>query len=258
MSGFDAYARPNGRKAGVGAGGETTRGKKDEKWSKGPLIFLFVVVVMVIANFQIHLPYFVLAPGSAQAVKGYVDLPPDKSQGQSGQVLLATVSIKQANPMDWLLAHVLPGRELKKRETILGPSTTQAQYIEQNKDAMTASQRTAIEVAMTRAGYAVTEKGEGAQIAGVGEEVPASGKLNVNDVVTAVNGVSVTTADDAVETIKDLRVGDIARFDVMNLKQEKRTVDITLAARPDDQKGLRRRAFENVQSQSRHAFSSLV
>ena len=200
---------------------------------RGYWIALVVLVGLVAANFAIELPYFILSPGDARPVAKYVELPDNKSQGQSGKILLATVSLIPATPFDWLLAHVTPGAEIEKKKEVLGPKTTQSEYIQLNQEAMDDSQLTAISVAMKRVGYKAIPLGDGAQVAAIGDATPATGKLNINDVVTAINGQRIGVSSELVDTVQALKVGDVIHLDVTRADKQSAKVDITLGSRPE-------------------------
>jgi Lon-like protease len=195
-------------------------------------ISVTIVAVIALANSLIKLPYYILGPGDALPVKNYITVPPDKSNGQSGKLLLATVALTSASPIDFVLAKITPGDEIDGKSAILGTSTTQTQYLQENETAMTDSQQTAIAVAMTRAGFQVKQLGDGAQVIQVAPNTPASGKLNPDDTITSINGQTVITADDAVGIVHPLPVGAVAHLTVKDEKGDVRPVDVTLAAKP--------------------------
>jgi Lon-like protease len=215
-------------------GTEAPRKKKISNGWRSLIAVVVVAIVLSVANYNIHLPYFVLSPGDALPVKSYVQISPDHLQAQSGKILLATVAVTQATPIEWALAHVMPGDDIERKAEILGPQTTQTQYIQENQEAMDDSQMTAITVAMKRAGYTVTQLGDGAAVAEVATNAPATGKLNAGDVITGIDGKSVSTADQFVADVDTLHVGDVAHLQVRNQQKQTRAVDVTLGKRPDN------------------------
>lgn len=211
---------------------EATRERRSKRYWRSLAISITFIAVVALANSLIKLPYYVLGPGDALPVKNYVTIPADKSSGQSGKLLLATVSLTPATPIDFVLAKITPGDEIDGKKAILGSGTSQSQYLQENQTAMTDSQQTAIAVAMTRAGYQVERLGDGAEVVQVAQNAPAAGKLNPGDIVTAVNGQPVSTADEAVAIVHPLPVGAVVHLDVKDSEGTNRSVDVTLGPRP--------------------------
>ena len=126
------------------------------------------VIVLSIADNVVKLPYFVFSPGSAIGVVEYIDIPDDKANPPDGDFFLTTVSLKQAHPTDIVWAKIASGRRIEKQKEVIGDYSP-AEYLELNQEAMDESKQTAIQVAMTKAGYTVNQDGSGARIINVSE-----------------------------------------------------------------------------------------
>jgi PDZ domain-containing protein len=195
-------------------------------------IFAGVFFLAVVANILIELPYYVLSPGSTVAVNQFVKLPEDKKFEPEGQVMLTTVSLLQARPFDIVWAWVTPGTRIEKKRKILGDSTPQ-QFNEMSAQQMDNSQMAAIYVAMQRAGFETTIRGDGAVVRTVGEDLPAAGKLKVNDVIIAVDDVPVNLASDVSVNVRKHAPGEKVLLKVRDANNNERTEEVTTAALPD-------------------------
>jgi PDZ domain-containing protein len=91
---------------------------------------------------------------------------------------------------------------------------------------------TAVFVALGHLGYQVGFTGAGAEVLEVVEGTAADGVLEVGDVVTAVDGVPVDTADAAAEQIRTYQIGDTIEL-TGTRGEEPLAVEVTLGAHPD-------------------------
>ncbi len=91
---------------------------------------------------------------------------------------------------------------------------TNAQYNQQNAQAMSDSQEYAKVAALRRLGYTVTEHGDGALVAAVNNGEPATGKLKPGDVITAVDGTPVSVSADVGTAIRAAGLGAHVSFTV--------------------------------------------
>jgi PDZ domain-containing protein len=212
--------------------------KNDQKKKKGRLhgwrltIAAAVFFLAVVANLLIPLPYYVLSPGSTVAVNQFVKLPADKEHVPSGKIMLTTVSLLEAHPADIVWAWLTPGTRIEKKKLILGDSTPK-QFNEQSAQQMDGSQMAAIYVAMQRAGYDATIRGDGAIVRNVGAGLPASGKINVGDLIVAVDSTPVNLSSDVSANVRKHKPGENVLLKVRDANNAERTVDLVTAPLPD-------------------------
>lgn len=195
-----------------------------------------IIAALVLANRLIPMPYLIEAPGSAVGVSDLIDVPADKKQSANGDFLLTTVSQREAHPFEWLWAKVSPNTELVKKQDVVG-NISRDEYLHLNEEAMQDSQYAATAVALRRAGYSVSQLGDGAKVLKVVENSPSVGKLLDGDTITAVNGTSVVIAGDVTRVAQGLKPGDVVTFHVKNAQNVERDVEITAAVRSDGQPG---------------------
>ncbi len=215
--------------AGEGSEAQETPGRG---WRPAVLVPFVIVAIVVFASFNLVLPYYALAPGSATQVNDLIEVPDDRSHPPDGQVLFTTVSLYPARPVDALVGWIRSDTELIPREKLLPPETTSDEYRELNAELMDESKQAAIVVALRRLGHAVTAKGEGALVVQALEGFPASPELKSGDVITAVDGRPVSLFDDAVRAIRVHAPGERVRLDVRAPDGGTRSVGIVLAENP--------------------------
>ncbi len=203
----------------------------------GIVMFSVLIIITFIADNFIKLPYYVFSPGDAVGVAQYVKVPAEKNFPHTGDVFLTTVLLTHAHPSDIVEAKLTPGNRIEKEKDVIGDFTPQ-EFLDLNDQAMDTSKQTAISIAMVRAGYSVTPTGEGALVEKVMDNAPAAGVLNVGDVITSINGASVKLASDVTAAIKGLAPGAKVTLDVRARDGATRSVEITVAPRPENEPGV--------------------
>ncbi len=177
---------------------------------------LAVAAVVFTAMAFIHVPYVIISPGEATPLGDQVvSVSGAPTYGHAGDVLYLTVRVTNDDPNVWryLFAQLDDDVSVEKREDIIGC----ADYEESgllNQDLMVQSQNTAKAVALERLGYTVEESGAQVVIVNVECGGPSDGRLRLADVVTAVDGTVVTTAEDVRPLVQAHRPGDTVRFTV--------------------------------------------
>jgi Lon-like protease len=175
-----------------------------------------VVAVVLTAMAFIHVPYVIISPGEATPLDGQVvSISGAPTYGGGADLLYLTVRVTNDDPNVWryLFAQLDDDVSVEKREDIIGC----ADYEESgllNQDLMVQSQNTAKAVALQRLGYTVDESGARVVIVNVECNGPADGRLRLADVVTAVDGTAVATAEDVRPLVQAHQPGDTARFTV--------------------------------------------
>lgn len=144
----------------------------------------------------------------------HIGLPANLVHTQSGKLFMVDVLVGQASASDYLL-HELgllnyfhKGSQLIPAKEYTGganPAQVQCESVAQ----MTGSQEDAPVAALRRLGYQVPEDDLGATVLQVSSGTPAAAAgLKCNDVITAVDGKPVHTAQQLVSAIHALKPGD--------------------------------------------------
>lgn len=194
---------------------------------------LFLSVLL--ASFNVMLPYYRLAPGSARSINDLVTVPADQRYPPKGSFMLTTVSLGQTRAIDAFLGWLDDDVDVVPQDRIVPPNTTGQQYLELARLDMEQSKQKAIVVAVRRLGHPVVETGEGAIVVFVVPDLPAAGTVEAGDVIVAVDGKAVATSTAAVAAIRARRAGDTITFEVRPGGRDgpTRTVQITSQEQPE-------------------------
>ena len=205
-------------------------------WVVLPVVML---IVLVLVSSMFTLPYYAIAPGSAREVNDLIVTPGDHNFPPRGEVLLATVSLRRVTALDALQGWLDRDIDVVPEEQILG--TTKPKDLHKvNIELMDDSKQVATVVALRKAGFTVGEHGEGALVAQVNEGAPSEGRLEVGEVITAVDGRPMALSDDVIAILKPHRPGDVVRLDVSRGDTAPpRAEDIKLGSAPADRSSCR-------------------
>jgi len=184
------------------------------RWPAALLVALVLLGAVVVAAWQVTIPYFALSPGPVEEVDDLIEIADQTVYDSSGGLLMLTVSLQEVNVFEYAQGLLDPAIDLVDREVIRPADVSPDEFRRANRLAMDDSKDTAIAVALRRLGYDVTLQGEGVYVAAVIEGTPAEGVLEAGDVITAVQGVPVTIRDDGVGEIVKNRIGDTISLQV--------------------------------------------
>src|SRR6516165_6847128 len=160
-----------------------------------------VVIVLLAAFIVLHLitvSDVAYVPGEAIPANGPTGaITVDGHHAGSGSLFLVTIA-EQSRVTEW---DRLTARWLHKDWSIIptqavtgGLSTSQ--YNQANAQMMADSQEYAKVAALRRLGYSVPETGDGAQVVQIKAGAPAAGTFDLGDVITAVDGKTISVSDD--------------------------------------------------------------
>ncbi len=232
-------AAPTGppRVAPPGGTGSGRRGPRWPAFVAGALAIV-VLVALLVAPF-IHVPYVLVGPGDATPLDSSVlQVHGAPTYDHKGNLLYLTVTVSNRDPnlYRWLFAKLDPDIDVSKKQTVIGGC---ASYAESNRlavSAMDQSQDTAKAVALQRLGYTVESDAGPVQIVDVMCDGPSVGKLELGDQIVAIDGQTVTLADQVRPPIVAHQPGETAVFTVLR-DGERLDVKIRLGERKDANSG---------------------
>lgn len=170
-----------------------------------------IVIFLIISNF-IPTPYMVTSPGIAQELSPLVTVKDGYKGKSSGDFMLTAVSSKRANVLDYIYISLFDpaGYDLSPRQQQIPAGMKMEEYINIMAALMEESKVKAQAVALKKAGYEVNlkESGDGAEIVQVVEGGSAEKKLKSGDIIVSVNGKKVELATDAVNLIREKKIGE--------------------------------------------------
>lgn len=204
------------------------------------LAAFLAVGLIVVLLWPVKVPYYAMSPGPVEDVEDLITVTDTEVFPLEGTWYLLTVGLREVNAFEWFEARYLDDTvDLVERDVIRPPGVTQEQVTRTNLQAMDGSIDTAIYVALERLGYDVTFIGDGVEVLQVVEGSPAFGAIEVGDRFTTVEGVPVSTSDDAAAAIRSHAIGDTITLGGTRADQgdgggrTPLTVEITLAEHPD-------------------------
>jgi len=183
-------------------------------FSPGRLLALGLVLLAVFLGLLI-LPSddYIFLPDQAHAVAPLVTVP-GGSDPKTGGVYYVDVIVRRAKLWEKLLGGAHEGADLYPASSINPPGTDDAQRRRIDLQDMQDSQTVAAAVALRAAGKKVEARPVGAKVELVQPGKPAVGKLEPDDVITAVDGARVTSPADVFTAMRPRTPGDTVAFTV--------------------------------------------
>lgn len=205
-----------------------------------------IVVILLFAGLVVFLKvgadgYYVLSPGQAPVVTAaptcrpagggsyalpagkpcvQLVLPPSKTHPTTGSIMMVDVFEGKPNPWQFLLYKLglldtfYNDAQFVPNKFIIGNGTA-AQLSCQNTQQAVEATSAAPVAALRRLGYSVKEEDLGAQIDTVVPNTPAAAAgLQCNDLITAINGKPIHTAEDVSAALKGSPPGTVAHITV--------------------------------------------
>ncbi|WP_067178894.1 YlbL family protein [Microtetraspora niveoalba] len=197
------------------------------------LVAGFLTVILAVAAAWLPVPYVVLNPGPTEntigEVKGkpVISISDHATYPTEGKLSMVTVAYQggPGNAIDlitalrgWLDSSIAVVPE----ETIFPRTSTPKEIEQQNSLDMTTSQEAATIAALHALKIPVPEV---VSVVAVEKGLPADGKLQLGDEVTAVNGTAVSNQNAVAEAVRKAKPGDQVRLTV---NRKDAPVDVTL------------------------------
>jgi PDZ domain-containing protein len=193
-----------------------------------------LALVLLVVGLWLPVPFVTLAPGPVTDTLGSVDgtrlitIDGRRTYPTSGRLELTTVEetpkLNLVNALqDWLDSD----RAVVPAELIRPRGSSQEQVQQENAQAMLDSQDQATAAALAQLGIAAT--GHAVAVFTVPAGSPAAGRLAAGDVITRVNGVSVTSQGQLRAEVGKARPGAPVTVDY---KRDGKPATVTLTTRP--------------------------
>jgi PDZ domain-containing protein len=202
------------------------------RWATVLAVLLAVVVIGAPVGLAVHQAggYFVFSPGTAPvitvssscksaqgnlALPGgapcvHLTVPAGKAHRLDGELMMVDVEVSQAGPLDWAryeLGLLGKQRQLVPVAAYAGSTPTSELSCQDSQQMLSADQDAAV-AALAELHYKVTERSLGAQVNAVLGGTPAwSAGVHCGDVITAVGGKQVRTAQDLTRLLGPLAPG---------------------------------------------------
>jgi Lon-like protease len=176
---------------------------------------------------------YLFLPDEAAPLAERVDVEGGKPHPPGG-IYFVEVVVRKASLLEEHFGALRPdGSDVIPKEALVPPGSSFADRREQNRRLMSRSQEVAAAVALRELGYDVEADPDGAEVAAVGSDTPAAGKLEPTDVIVAVDGAAVRTPADLRRLIAKHEPGDSVRLGVRS-GEKTRTVEVDTIESPDE------------------------
>jgi PDZ domain-containing protein len=200
-----------------------------------------IVIGLALAALALAL---VIAPSSVVGSNEYIFLPdrahpvaplvtfPGSHDPTKGGVYFVDVIVRKATVLEKLFGGLHKGADLYPANAINPPGVNDKQRQRIDLQDMRRSQQIAAAVALQAAGKKVVLQSTGALIDAVEPGKPAVGKLEPDDVVTAVDGRPVHTPEDVFAVMNKVKIGAVVRYTVR--RGAKTLIESMKTARSDE------------------------
>ncbi|MDY6809806.1 MAG: PDZ domain-containing protein [Actinomycetota bacterium] len=194
-----------------------------------------VFVALLFIGTSVQVPFVALGPGPTVNTLGelddkpVVDITGVPTDPTTGNLNLTTVSVTDGMSLFQALGMWMSGTySLEPRVRLFPPDQTPDQVREQNQQEMTGSEDSA-----TAAALRYLDRPTKLVLTSVADDGPAAPELEVDDQVLAVDGRAVSTTAEMQDAVMAHAPGESVPIEIERGGQ-RRSVTITLAARPDD------------------------
>lgn len=170
-----------------------------------------VLLAAVLAAFVLPSSQYIFLPDRAHPVRPLVVVPGGHDPRQGG-IYFVDVVVRKASLLERIFGGLHKGADLYPATAVNPPGVDDAQRRKIDLQDMQKSQQVAAAVALKAAGYKVVMTATGAQVEEVGPGEPAVGRLEPDDVITAVDGKPVRSPQDVFEVMQPHHPGDVVRF----------------------------------------------
>ena len=157
---------------------------------------------------------FLFIPNKASPLAGYVQVQGAHPRG-SGDVYFVDVFVRRTTLLEQWFPFTRPsGSTLVPESVYLPKGTSEQQSVQQTEEEIKRSELVAPVVALRALGYHVVAKPLGALVTAVASGAPATGKLEPDDVIVAVDGKTVRTPAELRAAITTRKPGATVRLTV--------------------------------------------
>jgi PDZ domain-containing protein len=190
---------------------------------------VFIAILIFSAGYYYPLPYYITQPGSAIELAPIVSV--ENGYPEEGTFMLLTVRMGGANVYNYALAKWDSYKEIIPKEIILSHYEDEEEYSQRQLHVMEASQDSAILVAYGLANKPVKVRNDGIMVVQTVENMPGSEHFEFGDVITHVDGTSISTSEELITYIKNKQMGDAIEITYLRGEEENKAT-IHLAALP--------------------------
>jgi Lon-like protease len=170
-----------------------------------------VVLAIAVGLYVIPSDEYIFLPDPAHPVAPLVTVPGGHDP-TNGSIYFVDIVVRKASILEKLFGGLHKGAQLFPASAVNPPGVGDRQRRQIDLQDMRTSQQVAAAVALRAAGRKVVMTSTGARIALVDPDLPAAGKLDPGDVITAVGGTPVHDIEDISAAMRKHKPGDVVAF----------------------------------------------
>jgi len=172
-----------------------------------------VLLVVVLGAYVVPSDEYIFLPDPAHPVAPLVTVQGGKDPTKGG-VYFVDVVERKATVLEKLFGGLHEGADLYPASAVNPPGVDDAQRRRIDLQDMRNSQSVAAAVALRAAGKKVVIRSTGAKVDAVEPGEPAVGKLEPDDVITAIDGKTVKSPNDVFTAMKGRKIGSTVAFSI--------------------------------------------
>ena len=170
-----------------------------------------VLLVLVLGSYVAPSDQYIFLPDPAHPVAPLVTVPGGHDPSKGG-IFYVDVVVRKASLLEKVFGGLHEGADLYPANQINPPGVNDAQRRRIDLQDMQTSQLVAAAVALRAAGKKVVIRSTGAKVDAVEPGEPAVGKLQPDDVITAIDGKRVKSPNDVFSAMKGRKIGSTVTF----------------------------------------------
>ncbi|MEX2587725.1 MAG: site-2 protease family protein [Actinomycetota bacterium] len=210
---------------------EQVKGTVDEPGarSSGGLVWVVVTLLIALAASAFYYPPLaVTKPGPSIDVAEAISIEGVPTTEINGRYLLLSVAVTQPSALGALWAAVHPDQSVTPVSALVPEGISDEEFVQAQLRLFEESQLLAAAAAAEAAGLSVQLRGEGARLVATVPDSPAEGKLQEDDLITAVNGTEVNLSADLRDIISVRPAGTTFEIELVR-DGRTRTVEVASA-----------------------------
>jgi PDZ domain-containing protein len=189
-------------------------------------LFIVALVASVLLN-VVPSGYYIITPGGVFEIEPRLQIPPDRRE-EIGKLAFTAVYAQPGSWADVFNGWLSQEAEVVPAEEVRPSGISEEEYYQLNQRLIEESKLVAAVVGLQAAGYQAAITGQGAEVFGLLEGMPAADVLRKGDIVLAIDGQPIGTAVEAVELIRRHQVGDQVTLTILRDGQQ---IEVTVGTK---------------------------
>ncbi|MFT5221937.1 MAG: PDZ domain-containing protein [Glaciecola sp.] len=200
--------------SGVDSANETVTDQPHWTWvTPRRVVYAICWLLILLGAVAVPMPFFAIAPGNAIDVASLIEIEGQEVTPLDGETALLAVTLRRPSIAELGLARLDGNSELVPLGRYLPPGEEDEDYFARQANVFDDAFGVSAAVALRAGGFDVQVRSS-PMIVGVIPAGPSDGLLMNGDLVTSINGVAVSTAEDLVAQAGLLEAGDAAELNV--------------------------------------------